>query len=168
MAKTLSMNFTDTPMTGATTVKLDVAQLNYAKDFRVTKDEPSEAIVTNLTSPLDQPERFRWAHNNVTDVYKGTGIDPTLYYQSRRGTQVLCQLTDVYSVTDTSDASYLAMLPVECHLVIKVPNNDLITPEIAEQLVERMLGGLYETEATATQYTRLQALLRGALLPAVL
>lgn len=168
MAKTMSVNYTDTAMTGATTVKLDVAQLNYAKDFRVTKDEPNEAIITNLTSPLDQPERFRFAHNNVADVYRGTGIDPTLYYPSRRGTQVLCQLTDVYSVTDSADASYLALLPVECHLVIKVPNNDLITPEQAEKIVCRMLGGLYETESTATQYTRLQALLRGALLPAVL
>lgn len=168
MAKTLSLNYKDTAIAGATTVSLDVAQLNYGVDFRVTKDEPSEVIITNLTSPLDQPERFRWAHNQITDVYKNTGIDPTLYYQSRRGTQVLCQLTDVYSVTDSEHADYLAMLPVEAHIVIKVPNNDLITPQVVEALVERMLGGLYETASPATQYTRLQAMLRGALMPAAL
>lgn len=164
MSKTIHTNYTDTTVTGGTAVSLTLPQLNYAADFRVTKDEPSEAIVTNLTSPIDQPERIRWAHNNVADVYKNTGIDPTLYYASRRGTQFLCQLTDVYSVTDSADASYLAMLPVEAHLVLKVPNNDLISPEIAEGIVTRMLAGLYET--TAGQYTRLRSLLRGALLPA--
>lgn len=164
MAKTLSVNYTDTAVTGGTAVELNLPQLNYKTDFRVTKDEPSEAIITNLTSPIDQPERFRWAHNNVVDVYRNSGIDPTLYYATRKGTQILCQLTDVYQVTDSADASYMALLPVEAHVVIKVPNNDLITPEKVEGLVTRMLAGLYET--TAGQYTRLQAMLRGALLPA--
>lgn len=164
MAKTLSVNYTDTAITGGTAVKLTLPQLNYGTDFRVVSDEPREAIITNLTSPIDQPERFRWAHNNVTDVYKNTGIDPTLYYPSRRGTQILCQLTDVFSVTDSDDAKYLALLPVEAHLVVKVPNNDLVTPQVAENLVCRMLAGLYET--TAGQYTRLLSMLRGALLPA--
>lgn len=163
MAKTLSLNFKDTAVTGGTAVSLSLPQLNYAADFRVTKDEPSEAIITNLTSPLDQPEKFRFAHNNIADIYRNTGIDPTLYYASRRGTQILCQLTDVYSVTDSASPDYVAMLPVEAHLVIKVPNNDLITPEQVESLVTRMLAGLYET--TAGQYTRLRSMLRGALLP---
>lgn len=166
MAKKLSVNYTDTAVTGGTAVTLQLPQLNYSSDFRVTKDEPDEAIVTNLTSPIDQPERIRWAHNSVKDVYRNSGIDPTLYYASRRGTQVLCQLTDVYSVTDTEDASYLALLPVEAHLVVKVPNNDLLTPEQVEVLVSRMLAGLYET--TASKETRLLSLLRGALLPAAL
>lgn len=164
MAKELSVNYTDTAVTGGTAVELLLPQLNYAKDFRVTKDEPSEAIITNLTSPLDQPERFRFAHNLVQDVYRQSGIDPTLYYATRKGTQILCQLTDIYKVTDSADASYLALLPVEAHVVIKVPNNDLLTPQAVEALVSRMLAGLYET--TAGQYTRLQSMLRGALLPA--
>lgn len=166
MAKTLSVNYTDTPVTGSTAVSYSLPQLNFGADFRVVKDEADEAIITNLSSPIDQPERFRFAHNIVNDVYKNSGIDPTLYYASRKGTQVLCQLTDVYSVTDSEDSSYLALLPVECHLVIKVPNNDLITPAVAEALTERMLAGLYET--TAGQYTRLKSMLRGALLPAAL
>lgn len=166
MAKVLNVNYKDTPVTGGTTVELQLPQLNYKSDFRVTKDDPSEAIIANLTSPLDQPERLRFAHNNVADVYRNTGIDPTLYWPSRRGTQILCQLTDVYSVTDAEAPSYMALLPLSAHLVIKVPNNDLISPQIVENLFERMLAGLYET--TDGQYTRLQAMLRGALLPAAL
>lgn len=166
MAKTLSVNYTDTAVTGGTAIKLSLPQLNWGADFRVTRDDAGEAKVTNLTSPLDQPESFRFAHSTVQDVYKNTGIDPTLYYASRRGTQILCQLTDVYSVTDSSSPDYLALLPVEAHLVVKVPNNDLLTPERVEALITRMLAGLYETDQN--QYTRLSGLLRGALLPSTL
>lgn len=166
MAKTLSMNFTDTAVTGGTSVNLTLPQLNWKADFRVTRDDASEAKVTNITSPLDQPEQFRFASNQITDVYKNSGIDPTLYYPSRRGTQFLCQLTDVYGVTDSDAPTYLALLPVEAHLVVRVPNNDLLTPQIVEGLITRMLAGLYETDAG--KYTRLSALLRGALLPSAL
>lgn len=166
MAKSLSVNYTDTAVASGTEVKLTLPQLNWKADFRVTRDDPAEAKVTNLTSPLDQPEQFRWAYSRVSDVYKNTGIDPTLYYPSRKGTQILCQLTDVYGVTDSASPDYKALLPVEAHLVIKVPNNDLLTPQKVEALVSRMLAGLYETDAG--QYTRLSALLRGALLPSAL
>lgn len=166
MAKTLNQNYTDTAVTGGTQVKLSLPQLNWRTDFRVTRDDANEAKVTNLTSPLDQPEQFRFACSAISDVYRNAGIDPTLYYPSRRGTQVLCQLTDIYSVTDSADPSYLALLPLEAHLVIRIPNNDLITPQIVEALIERMLAGLYETDQG--QYVRLSGLLRGALLPSAL
>lgn len=167
MAKTLSTNYTDTAISGATKITLTVPTLNYGKDFRVKQDEPNEAIITNLTSPIDQPERLRWAHSDVADVYRNSGIDPTMYYASRRGTQILVQLTDVFKVTDSADASYEALLPVSCHLVIKVPNNDLITDEVALAEVERLLGGLFETTGT-TPENRLKSILRGALLPSEL
>lgn len=166
MAKVLNLNYKDTAVTGGTVVELTLPQLNYGSDFRVVKDTAGEAIISNITSPIDQPERLRFAHNNVADVYRNTGIDPTHYYASRRGTQILCQLTDVYSVTDSAAPDYLALLPVEAHLVLKVPNNDLISVEQIEALITRMLGGLYET--TASQTTRLNAMLRGALLPPAL
>lgn len=166
MAKVLNFNFKDTPVTGGTTVELTLPQLNYGADFRVTKDAAGEAIIANIAAPIDMPERFRFAHNSIVDVYRNTGIDPTMYYASRRGTQILCQLTDVYSVTDDQAPEYQALLPVEAHIVVKVPNNELITAEMAEQLITRMLAGLYET--TSPRHTRLSAMLRGALLPAAL
>lgn len=167
MAKQLSVNYTDTAISGATAVQLTLPTLNYNADFRVREDEPNEAIITNLTSPIDQPERFRTAHSDVADVYRNTGIDPTMYYASRRGTQILAQLTDVYKVTDSADASYEALLPVSAHLVLKVPNNDLITDTLAITVLERLLACLYETTGTETS-TRIAALLRGALLPSSL
>lgn len=167
MAKKISVNYTDTAISGATKVSWTLPTLNFASDFRVREDEPSEAIVTNLTSPIDAPERIRWAHSEVKDVYKGAGIDPTLYYPSRRGTQILCQLTDVLTVTDDASPDYQAALPVSAHLVVKVPNNELITEEIVLSLLQRLVAGLYETTGSTTS-PRLRGILRGSLLPAAL
>lgn len=164
MAKVLNVNYTDSTPTGATTVELTVPSLNYGVDFRVMRDEPREAIITNITSPLDQPERIRWAHQDVSDIYRNSGIDPTLYYGTRKGTQVLFQLTDIFSVTDASDPQYLALLPIEAHLVLKVPNNDLLSEDVLMTEISRLLGSLYETSATGTK-PRLRAVLRGALMP---
>lgn len=167
MSRTLNVNYSDSTPTGATKVTLTVPSLNYGADFRVMRDEPTEAIITNITSPLDQPERIRWAHQNVTDVYRNTGIDPTLYYGTRKGTQVLFQLTDVFSVTDPDDPQYLALLPISAHLVLKVPNNDLLSEEVLMTEISRLLGSLYETSAAGTA-PRLRAVLRGALMPTAL
>lgn len=167
MAKSLKFNYVDSAISGATAVTLSLPTLNYAEDFRVREDEPSEAIITNLTCPIDAPERIRWAHSDIKDVYKNTGIDPTLYYSSRRGTQILCQLTDVLTVTDSSSPDYLAELPVSAHMVIKVPNNELISEEIVLSLIRRLVASLYETTGTTTK-SRLRSILRGSLLPTAL
>lgn len=167
MAKTLSVNYTDTAISGATATQLTLPTLNYRADFRVSKDEPNEAILTNLTSPISQPERIRTAHSDVANVYSNTGIDPTMYYASKKGTQLLAQLTDVFKVTDSADAAYEALLPVSVHLVMKVPNNELITPDVVITEVERLLGTLYETTGSNPE-SRLRALLRGALVPSSL
>lgn len=167
MSKSLSVNYADTSISGVTATKLTLPVLNYAADFRVAKDEPKEAILTNITSPISQPERIRYAHSDVANVYNNSGIDPTMYYASRRGTQILCQLTDVFKVTDSADAAYEALLPISVHLVVKTPNNELITPDTVITEIERLIGALYETTGT-TMETRLRALLRGALVPSSL
>lgn len=163
MAKNLSVNYTDSPISGGTTLSMTVPSLNYTSDFRVTTDDPGECRMTNLTSPLDMPERFRLAFQPVNDVYRNSGIDPTLYYQTRKGVQVLCQLTDVYSVTDSADASYLALLPIKSHIVVQIPTNDLITASVVKDHVLRTFGGMFNARESID--ARLKSILRGALVP---
>lgn len=167
MAKKLLPNFNDTNISGTTPVEILLPTLNYAEDFRVRQDEADEAIVTNITCPIEAPEKIRWAHNDIKDVYKNAGIDPTLYYQSRRGTQILCQLTDVWNVIDDEVPEYLAALPVSAHMVIKIPNNELIDEQIVLATISRLIATLYETTGSATK-SRLRSLLRGSLLPTAL
>jgi len=163
MAKTVSMNYLDTAISGVTTLPLNRGLVNFGADWRTKSEEPEEVILTNLTSPIAYPERFRFAFSDVKDVYTGVGIDPTLYAPSRRGISLLNQLTEEWTVTDSADASFLQVLPVSAHLVVKIPVNDQITAAMVQTLVARLLSGLFETGSTTT--TRLAAMLRGSLTP---
>lgn len=163
MSKVVSVNHTDTPISGVSSLSLDRGLVNFQADFKVKQDSPDEVVITNLTSPVNFPERFRFSVEEKTDVYKGSGLDPTFYAPSKRGRSILSQLTEVWTVTDSVDTTYQVALPVSAHIVIKVPDNENITPAMVEALVGRVVSGLFETGSEAT--TRLQAMLRGSLKP---
>lgn len=163
MSKQLSLGFTDTPIAGVTSLKLDRGLVNYRADFRAKANTPREAILTNITSPVDRPEKFRIAYQDVSDIYKDTGIDMSVRAPSKRGVSLLVQLTEVASVTDTTDPSYRVDLPLSMHLVIKVPANENITAELVESMLGRLTSGVFETGSSDD--SRLKSLLRGSLLP---
>lgn len=163
MSKSLSVGYTDTPISGVTSLELARGLVNYKADFRVKTSVPNEAVLTNLTSPVDRPERFRVAFSEIANIYSGSGIDPTCYAPSKKGVSILVQLTDIYSVSETNDPSYRVDLPVSAHLVIKVPANENITAATIQTLVGRMVSGLYETGSETTD--RIASLVRGSLIP---
>lgn len=163
MAKTLSVNYTDTAIPGVSSLSLNRGLVNYAADFKVKSDEPGEVILTNLTSPVVYPEKIRISVSDVSNVYTGSSIEPSLFSPTKRGTSLLVQLTEVWKVSDTVDPNLEIALPVSAHLVIKVPNHELVTPAAVETLLGRLVSGLYETGSQTT--TRLTALLRGSLKP---
>lgn len=164
MAKTVSYNRTDTTVSGNPTLTLPLAVLNYKADWRVKSVTSTEAVLTNLTSPISAPERLRFAVSDINDVYKNTGIDPLTAAPSKKGVSILCQLTDTWSVTDSVDTTYLVNLPVAGHIVLRIPNNENITPDMLKAFVGRLIDGLFETGITDS--ARLRALSRGVLLPA--
>lgn len=164
MTKSISsFNRTDTSVSGVTSLSLPMAVLNYGADFKVKVDDPSEAIITNLTSPIDKPERFRYALTDVKDIYKNADIDSNLYAVSKRGISLLCQLTDTWTITDSTDATYESDLPVSGHIVLKIPSNQLLTSTMVKDFIGRLVAGLFATGVVDT--TRLQSLLRGSLIP---
>lgn len=163
MAKVVNVGYTDTPISGVTSLELDRGLLNFGADWRVKTDSPGEVIISNLTSPVDRPERIRVSQSDVSNIYTGTDIDPSVYAPSRRGTSVLCQITETFSVTDTVDADYRIDLPVSAHLVIKVPNNENLTAAMVQTTIGRLISGIYDTGSETT--VRLAAILRGSLKP---
>jgi len=163
MAKVLNLNHTDSAVSGNPTLTLPLAVLNYGTDFRIRSDEPEEVIITNLTSPIDKPEKFRFGMSEVKDIYKNSGIDVNLITPSRRGVSVLSQLTSTYSITDAADPSYEKVLPIGGHIVLKVPANELITATVIQAFVGRLVAGLFETGAVDP--TRINGMIRGSLMP---
>lgn len=164
MSKQISVNHTDTAIPGVTSLSLSRGLVNYGADFRVKKfNTDGELVLTNLTSPTAFPEKFRFAVSPVNNVYTGSGLEPSVHAPTKRGTSVLCQLTQNYSVTDSDDPTFLIGLPISAHLVLKIPDYPLITPVMINTLVGRLVSGLFETGDEGT--SRIKSLLRGSLTP---
>lgn len=163
MAKTLNVNYSDS--SGGTAHSITIPSVNFGVDFRnIQIGKNNEGVISNITSPVGLPERFRFAANNIKDIYAGTSVDKAMYALSRQGTSFLVQLTDTYTLTDESDPSYTVALPMEAHLVVKVPQNEAITDEVVMTFVGRMLAGLFETSDGSAK-RRINALLHHSILP---
>lgn len=164
MAKVKSDGYTDTAIAGNPVLTFPRASLNIAADLRVKSNQPGKEVVfTNITSPIDRPEKIRIAYSDVTNVYAGTGIDASVLAPTKRGISILVQVTDVMSVTDDADPDYRIDLPVSYHLVIKVPASEFITADEVKTGIGRLLSSLFDTGVSTT--SRLEAILRGSLVP---
>lgn len=164
MAKVISNGFIDTPVSGVPSLTQPRAVLNFEADFRVKSNQPGkEMVLTNITSPIDRPEKIRIAYSDIANVYSGTGIEASVLAPTKRGVSILAQVTDVISVTDDVDSDYRIDLPVSYHLVIKVPASQYVTASTVQAGIGRLLSSLYDTGVANT--SRLEAILRGSLVP---
>jgi hypothetical protein len=167
MTKVVNSGYTDTPVSGVSSLTFPRAVLNVKSDFRVKSNKDGkEVVLTNITSPVDRPENIRIAYTDVANVYNGTGIEPSVSAPTKRGVSVLAQVTDVLTVTDSADATYRVDLPLSCHLVIKVPASEYVTSAQVKTALGRLLSSLYDTGST--EDSRLEAILRGSLVPSEL
>lgn len=163
MTLSTSAGYTDTPISGVTSLTFPRGLVNFGANFRVKSEIATEAVATNLTTPIDRPERFRWSISDIANVYSKTDIDPSVYSPSRKGVSVLCQLTEVFSTTDSTDSTFRVDSPLSMHLVLTLPATEFLTADMVQTALGRLISGLYETGALSTE--RLQALVRGSLLP---
>lgn len=164
MATTINVGYTDTPIPGSPVLNLLRSSVNFGSDFRVKSEAANELTLINLTSPVDRPEKWRYSYSDIANIYNSTDIDPSVYAPSKRGVSVLVQLTETFSVTDSTDPSYRVDLPISAHIVLKLPANENLTSAMIQTVVARLASGLYETGLTTT--SRLSALVRGSLTPA--
>jgi hypothetical protein len=167
MAKVKSTGYTDTPISGVTTLTFPRAILNFEKDFRVKSNNTGkEVVLTNITSPVDRPEKIRIAYSDIANVYSGTGVEASVSAPTKRGVSILAQVTETISVTDSVDPDYRVDLPVSYHVVIKVPASEHITGSDIQLGLGRLLSSLFDGGVSTT--SRLEAILRGSLVPSEL
>lgn len=160
MSKSINVGYTDTIATAKTLSRPD---LSYTTDFCVKSEVVGETILANLTSPLDRPETLRYGYSEIKDVYKSTTIDPSVMAPSKKGVQILVQVNDIFSLTDSVDASYRVDLPVSAHLIVKVPACEYITPDQIQTLAARTVAMLYDTGSTTS--AKIAKLAKGAVTP---
>lgn len=160
MAKSLNKGIDST--LDAPGVTLPIAGIKFGLTHRVKSESPAEAVLVNITSPLDRMETVRLGYTEVADVYKNTSIYDSVRGPSKQGVQILGQLSEVWTLSDSVDATYRVDLPVKGHLVLTVPACEYITQNDILAFVGRVISTLYDGE---TGDWRIADLLRGALVP---
>lgn len=163
MSLSINKNILDTPVEGVPTLSIACPTLNFGVDYAVKDANASEATLVNLTGTVADVETIRIKRADVANVYTNSGIDPSYQAPSKRGQSIVTQINAVYTVSDSDDASYRVDLPVQCHLVLKLPHNPLLTEEVALELAKRCFSTLYDTGVTTSG--RLKRVLRGSLVP---
>jgi len=157
-----SWNFTDTTTTSVGQFQPDT--INYSADFAKKTADASSVIITNLTSPLDRIETIRYAVSKVSNIYSGSGVEPGYYSLAKTGASVLVQDNTVLSnVVDGVRVDY----PITAHLVLRVPLADIITGDILDKVLKRLIGACYD-QSGSSPGPRLNKLVRGALVPTVM
>lgn len=137
MAITTSFGYTESVETPK---NIAIPDLSFTTDFAVTKDVADEVILTNRTSPIDQPETIRFGYQNVANVYANTGIDPSYMSVTRRGVSLVAQVNDILRVscapTEGSCNMNVVDLPLSAHVVVKVPLSQYVTADVAMAAVK--------------------------------
>lgn len=163
MSKVVSNGYTDTAISGVSSLNFGRALINFGKDFAKKEQSKGELVLANLSSPLDRVETVRLGSMPIANVYSNTGIDAKVQSPTKKGVRILAQVSDTISVTDTTDPSYRVDLPISAHIVVNTAASEHITAEMIISQVARAVSCLYETGSTDT--TRIKALLRGSLEP---
>nr|QXV86435.1 coat protein [Leviviridae sp.] len=157
-----SFGYTDSVTTEKS---VSIPDLSYLTDFAVKDESATALVLTNTTSPVDQPELVRWGYQNIADIYAGTGIDPSFMAVSRRGVSLVGQVNDILRITPAEESGCCTMqqilLPIEAHWVLKFPVSQYVTPEIARQVLNRAYSTSFGTGEVGSK--RLGAMMRGSL-----
>lgn len=152
-----------------TTKQLVVPQLSYGSDYSVKSETASEVVLTNTTSPLDQPELIRTAYNPIKDIYKNSTIDPAARSTAKQGISLLKQSIATLRVTPTaSDACGCGLgyldFPILMHSVLQVPLSPYVTIDNIGTVLFRHFAEFFGSGADVT-LDYLNAMLRGSIKP---
>lgn len=148
-----------------TKLSLQIPTLSYGSDFAVTRESAGEVILTNVTSPLDQPETLRMAIQGIGNVYNRTNIALENRSVSQRGVQLLSQVNDVFRVNPDDVGGCCTHpfdLPIGGHTVLYVPLSQYVTADIVLEVLKRLTASFFDGSVDSL---RLNEMLRGALKP---
>jgi hypothetical protein len=157
---TISLN-TGLTAVGTTASTLATTRYDVSEVFRVKSEKPDEVVLTDITAPLDRPCSAKIGSQEISNIYKGTGIVPAHQSASTKGRRIICGLRAIAKKTDDADATYEVHLPFSVDIVVKTAQDELITPALLLEAVGRCVG-LMQDETTGD---RLAEQLRGAIDP---
>lgn len=160
MSKTLTHGPSGTAVEGLAAVTYTIPPLNYDADFRAIEEGVGKVVYTDVSSPQDQPSTLRIAQQSKANVYAGTTIDPSVFLANRRGSDTIIEVREVWAETESTDASYLRLMPVRAAITLSLPTAATITYSDVSTLIGRAIAGLF-AQADATNEDGITGLLHG-------
>lgn len=145
----------------ATAHTISCDSIDYSTFAEIDTKSANEVHLVDTTQGMETPMQIRYSISDVANIYSGTSIDPSVYAPIRRGKSLLAQMTLTAKVTDNADPSYMVLLPISMHCVIKVPQSDYLTTDHIENILKHLIDTLYDSTGTF----KVGSLLRGALKP---
>lgn len=148
------------------TITITVPKMDYKSNFSLLVDDPGNVELTNVTTPLDQPEVLRYSLDNVSNIYAGTSIDPAFFATSKLGKSLLMKNEEIYRVTNSGETDGLMPtsvdLPIWYHTVIRTPVSEYLT---AKTLYDGLCRHIAMMVKEVADGSLLNMLLRGSLNP---
>lgn len=125
----------------ATSVAASYVDTSY---YALTKDLTGECQLTNVQSPIGLPEILTYRASNIADIYQNSGIDRTLVTPTKRGISVNYHLRQTWTASDSANPSApVYAMPVTASLTLRIPQNEFISLDNVNALINKLLGLLY-------------------------
>lgn len=159
MSTTVAYGPNGTVVGGLADVVLTFDPLNFVADFRIVEEGVGKAVYTDITAPQDRPSTLRIAQSVRPNVYAGTGISDSAMLPSRKGTDTVVEIKEVWEATDSVSGA-ITHLPVRLAITANLPQSSLVTADAVERLITRALASLY-SQADGDMSAGLNTLLRG-------
>lgn len=166
MSKVITPSYSST--TGVTSKTLTVPVLDFSTIFaRSGKGEVGEVVLLNKTSPISRPEMARIASKKIGDVYKGTGIMPSVQNPIKTGSQTLVGIQGAFEILDSATGA-IDYSPYKVHTVITFQDRAEITNAMKTDVICRLTGLLARsTGAGATDVVLdVNTIAMGGIIPA--
>lgn len=146
----------------------NVVDVSDKSNFDVINAEADYCKITDLTTPAEASRIYQRKHQAVSDIYKNSDIAPDFRIANKRGDKVLMSCNMVGKVVSDTDETYVKYVPFNVSTTITVPQLELVTDQILEQLVFDNLSQFYKVVTEGgerKQKLNLKAELRGAVNP---
>lgn len=160
MALVSSFGYTNTD--AAINITAPTTVIDFKDDYALVEDEPTQCVLSNKTSPLDQGEKISFGCRELPSITSSVKNN----YPGRvtNGVQYQIKLEELLSITDSNDSTFREDVPIVMSLTVRHPMVGSITGTTINDILLRLLSALYYTE-NGTQKNRWDAIMRSALKP---
>lgn len=137
--------------------KLTITDLKMVTNYARIEDEPTVAVLSNVTCPIDQGELITYRCNDVDHVSTSQKIRNPAKVQD--GVQYVVKVEDI--IRTTSDNGDVVDEPIVAYLTLRHPRSSNITDALVNTTFNRLIGACYKSDGA----TRFHDLMRSALMP---